>query len=89
MNWKTKLLYPIPLKSGVTLNTLEDCRLQIAKLPVLHARQLHWQYTSAYLHCAAKSGGTVDIMVAMVELRRALEADGIETMNVFSMARAA
>jgi hypothetical protein len=73
MPWSTEFVYPVTLKDGRSIATLEQARELMLSIPTPH-RGI-WRYAARFLREAA--AGSVSLSDAEKLLTRALEAKGL------------
>jgi hypothetical protein len=77
MNWLTPLSKPFSLADGRPVATIDDARQIIQSLPVEDQDSPSWQYVCQLITKAADNGDAQVVLEASVELRRALNAQGL------------
>jgi hypothetical protein len=77
MNWLTPLSKPFSLADRRCVATIDDARKIIQSLSVEDQDTPSWQYVCQLITKAADNGDAQVVLEASVELRRALNAQGL------------
>ena len=76
-NWQRALTYPIELRDGHRIETLQQGATLITKhLPKARQARPGWGYAAELLMQAYKTGNPADIRAATDQLHRALQVEG-------------
>lgn len=74
--WKRPLAFPLVLRDGRRIETLEQAVALIAEVPPERLELDRWKYALELIEEAHKTGNADDISLATGQLARALQREG-------------